>query len=55
MGLLTSLKEKISDSKATDRAKLKQEELQNLDALIEDLFRLDGQENAEKKAVKAEK
>jgi len=55
MGLLTSLKEKISDPKTADRAKLNQEELQNLDALIEDLFRLDDQENAEKKAVKAEK
>lgn len=55
MGLITSLKEKLSDSKTADRTKLKQEELQNLDALIEDLFRLDDQENIEKKAEKAEK
>jgi hypothetical protein len=55
MGLLASLKEKIADPKAADRAKLNQKELQNLDALIEDLFRLDDQETAEKKTVKAEK
>jgi hypothetical protein len=54
MGLLTSLKEKVSNPQSSDFSKLNKQELQNLDALIEDLFRLDDQENTEKKKEKSE-
>jgi hypothetical protein len=54
MGLLTALKEKVSNPRSSDGTKLNQEELQNLDALIEDLFRLDDQETSEKKKEKSE-
>lgn len=49
MSIFTSLKEKVSNSKLADQSKLKEEELKNLDALIEDLFRLDDQEKQENK------
>jgi len=54
MGLLTALREKVSNPRASDGTKLNQEELRNLDALIEDLLRLDEQEKNENQKEKSE-
>ncbi len=49
MGFLTNIKEKVSFQKSNNDSKSYQEELQNLDTLIEDLFQMDEQVNGKKK------
>ena len=49
MGLLTSIREKVSLQKSNNESRTYQEELRNLDNLIEDLFQIDEQVNGKKK------
>jgi hypothetical protein len=53
MGLLTSIKEKVVGSISSDESKEYQEEMNNLDDLIEDIFRID--EENQKGQVKVSK
>jgi len=54
MGLLSSLKEKVSTSKDPVDTKAYEEDMRNLDSLIEDLFKLDEKSLKENGADKKE-
>ncbi len=52
MGLLTSIKEKVANPRPARDSKTSEEELRNLDALIEDLFKIDEGTGSEKKPTR---
>jgi hypothetical protein len=49
MGFLANIKEKVINSKSNNGSKIYDEEIQNLDTMIEDLFKMDEQVKREKK------
>jgi hypothetical protein len=49
MGLLTDIKEKVSNNKQEQKGKSLDEEMRNLDVLIEDLFKMDAETTSQMK------